>query len=348
MKQETSFENNNLDLLRLILALIVVLVHSSELSQLNCLAVLPRFLNSNFAIKGFFIISGMLIYRSYLRSSSLYSYFTKRLRRIYPAYVTVLIISCFLLGPLSTESWRHYLGAGLWKYIFANLLFLNFLAPGLPGVFLSNPFTSAINGALWTLKIEVGFYVCVPVLHWLSMRFGITRVIGSVAILSLSWQSLCELMIKASHSGTLWTKLLEQLPAQLLYFAIGILLVVHLDYLKKKFLAIGGLTLIAYCLDRKFLHGHIDFIWIAGVVLLAAFSYYLGNFSKYGDFSYGIYIVHFPILQSAIALGLASLGAPLYLSFSLFTCFVTAVALWNLIEKPFLHKRSHYIEKLAT
>ena len=40
------------------------------------------------------------------------------------------------------------------------------------------------------------------------------------------------------------------------------------------------------------------------VVYFACVIPCLRNFDKYGDFSYGIYIIHFPILQILIACGL--------------------------------------------
>ena len=49
------------------------------------------------------------------------------------------------------------------RYLGWNLAFLNFMEPALPGVFEANRFTE-INGALWTLKIEVMFYLVLPLL----------------------------------------------------------------------------------------------------------------------------------------------------------------------------------------
>lgn len=68
-----------------------------------------------------------------------------------------------------------------------------------------------------------------------------------------------------------------------------------------------------------------------------------GNFAKYGDFSYGIYILHFPILQILISYGLFTKLPWLALGVSSFLILFSAFLLWHLIEKPCLRKSSHYV-----
>lgn len=161
----TDFSENNLDCLRLILASIVVLFHVSALTNLPAFSYFGKYCSPHFAVRSFFVISGLLIYRSYSRSSSGASYLEKRFRRIYPAYFITIVLSAIALCPLSLTAPAQYFGVGFWKYLGANLVFLNFLVPTLPGVFCSNSVT-AVNGALWALKIEVVFYLSVPVLHY--------------------------------------------------------------------------------------------------------------------------------------------------------------------------------------
>jgi len=71
---------------------------------------------------------------SYENAAGLGDYFEKRVRRIYPAYFTVVLL-CSLLGVLITSySWVDYLSsADLYRYLAANLVFLNFIHPDLPG-----------------------------------------------------------------------------------------------------------------------------------------------------------------------------------------------------------------------
>ena len=70
--------------------------------------------------------------------------------------------------------------------------------------------------------------------------------------------------------------------------------------------------------------------------------HYFGNFSKYGDFSYGIYIVHWPILQVLIVFGLARMNAYMFLLVSLSIIGLAGSLMWHLVESRFLASSSHY------
>ena len=352
MKGGTDFNKNNLDCLRLILASIVALFHIYALSGLSAFSAFAVYLSPHFAVRSFFVISGLLIYRSYCRSSSLRSYFDKRVRRIYPAYCAVILVSAIAFWPLSTLSSWQYFGTGFWKYLGANLLFLNFLSPSLPGVFTSNGI-SAVDGALWTLKIEVAFYLFVPIMHALSRRFGAITVVGTLTGVSCIWRygfawldTICHARGGNLYNGvdTIYYKLESQFPGQLMYFCAGVLLLLYFDWLKSHFRLIFFVTAAFYLLDHWLTAGNLDVIWISGVVMIFGFWVYFGNFSKYGDFSYGVYIVHWPILQTLIYLGLARLNPLVFLLVGVFCIGLGGLLMWHLVESRFLKGSSHYVQ----
>jgi peptidoglycan/LPS O-acetylase OafA/YrhL len=327
----------------------VVLQHSHALTDLSAFSAFGYF-PSFFAVRAFFVISGLLIYRSYTRSSSVATYLEKRIRRIYPAYFTVVVLAAIAFWPLSTLPSSQYFGAGFWKYLGANLVFLNFLAPSLPGVFTSN-LVSPVNGALWTLKIEVAFYLFVPVMHSLCSRFGTKRIMGLIFCLSCIWKYGFALMVSMSRargghlfdeSHTIYYKLENQFPSQLIYFCAGILLLLYFDRLKRHFRAIACITVCLFLVDHYFTKGALDIFWISGLVFVFGFWRYFGNFAKYGDFSYGAYIVHWPILQIMIVFGLATLNPAVFLLLSFFFIGLAALLMWHLVEKRFLASSSHY------
>ncbi len=80
------------------------------------------------------------------------------------------------------------------------------------------------------------------------------------------------------------------------------------------------------------------------VIYFACVFLWLGNFGKYGDFSYGIYITHFPILQVLISAGAFGYSPILGLAVAGVLVFITAYVFWHFIEKPFLKKSSHYVD----
>jgi peptidoglycan/LPS O-acetylase OafA/YrhL len=349
-RPSAEFSRNNLDCLRLVLASIVFLFHIYALTNLPAFAGFARYISAPFAVKAFFVISGLLIYRSYTRSSSLASYFEKRIRRIYPAYFAIIVLAAVTLFPLSILPATQYFGLGFWKYLCANLLFLNFLVPSLPGVFGSNDI-SAVNPALWTLKIEVAFYLFVPVMHYLSVRFGTKRVMAIIFTLSCLWKYSFAFLasIGGPHaiyslerSRSLYSQMEVQFPAQLAYFVAGIFLLQYFDKLKPHFRRIFCIAACLLLIDHWFTGGVLDVFWISGFVFVLGFWRYFGNFSKYGDFSYGLYIVHCPILQTLIALGIARRNPGIFLIASIALVGMAAFLIWYLVESPFLTRSSHY------
>ncbi len=350
VKRDAGFAKNNLDCLRLILASIVALFHVYALSGLSAFSAFGKYLSPHFAVRSFFVISGLLIYRSYTRSSSLRSYLEKRVRRICPGYFTVIVLAALGLFFISSLPASRYFGAEFWKYLGANLLFLNFLAPSLPGVFALNN-VSAVNGALWTLKIEVAFYLFVPVMHYLSTRFGTRKTMAVIFCLSCFWKYGFALLDSLHGSGgidaadssrSIYAKLEVQFPAQLAYFTAGILLLLYFDKLKSHFRAIACITAAVFLLDHFLGKGALDVVWISGVVFVFGFWRYFGNFAKYGDFSYGVYIVHWPILQTMCSLGLTKLDPAVFLALALALIALTSILLWKLVESRFLATSSHY------
>ena len=104
MGNGADFNKNNLDFLRLVFASTVFLFHMHALTNLTAFSAFGEYLSAPFAVRSFFVISGLLIYRSYNRSSSMRSYFEKRVRRIYPAYFAVIVLAAIALCPFKSAA----------------------------------------------------------------------------------------------------------------------------------------------------------------------------------------------------------------------------------------------------
>ena len=77
---------------------------------------------------------------------------------------TVIMLALLPAGPFSAP-------ASTLRYLAANMLLANFLQYDIGGV-LSGLHNPGINPSLWTLKIEIGFYLIVPLIYGAIRRWG--------------------------------------------------------------------------------------------------------------------------------------------------------------------------------
>ena len=336
---------NNFDLLRLLFAIIVCLVHAQTLSGFTQLTWITQALSSSIAVKSFFVVSGFLIFMSYERSSSFKSYAIKRIRRIYPAYFVVVMLCALGLVTISAKPTTYF--SLIWlKYLLANLSFLNFLHPTLPGVFESNSL-QAVNGALWTLKIEVAFYLCVPILVLLCRRFSVLSVLIIAYILSITY-SLMMQKIAHNNNSAMLLELSRQLPAQLCYFISGAFFYYKLAFFEKNVRYFLSFAISVLIINSSYPLPIFEPFALATVITFLGLFLYLGNFGKYGDFSYGFYILHFPIIQIILHVCWFK-DSPWYFlaSITVLTA-ISAIPMWHIVEKRFLLRNSHYITATTT
>jgi peptidoglycan/LPS O-acetylase OafA/YrhL len=332
---------NNFDLLRLLLAVTVCVSHASYLSGFQQIGIISSFLSSSIAVKAFFVVSGFLIFMSYERSSSLIAYARKRIRRIYPAYFTVVMLCALLLLTVSSQNIGEYFSGEWLKYVFANLTFLNLLQPRLPGVFANNNLTD-VNASLWTIKIEVMFYLSVPVLVFLFRKFSRLPVMLLVYCASVAYAEILEAVAKHTDQG-IYEELSRQLPGQLSYFMAGAFFYYFLPFFERYVQYFVAAAVVILAINFNLPLPLLEPFALATVVIFLGLFLYLGNFGTYGDFSYGIYILHYPLIQTILQFGWFKNSPWLFLATALGITIAAAVAMWNLVEKRFLGRRSQAI-----
>jgi peptidoglycan/LPS O-acetylase OafA/YrhL len=322
--------DNSFDLIRLGLAWIVVGAHCHDLSLSPALQPYGPLLQSGRAVDAFFAISGCLIVASWDRTRSTREYFVRRARRILPAYWLALFF-CLVLGAVMTTlpETGYWHSVETWKYLGANILFLNFLHPGLPGVFQANPLEPAMDGALWTIKLEVMFYLIVPVLVWFVRRWKPLPVLGSVFVLSVGYH---EFLAHRGHHN-----LAIQLPGQLCFFMVGALVYYNYNWFEanRGKVWLVSLPLLALAVATNWFV--LDALAIPLFTLAVAFLLptYRG-ITAHGDFSYGTYVLHFPIVQAVIALGLFAYSPWLAVGVVVVCVAAAAVFSWFAVERQFL------------
>ena len=170
----------------------------------------------------------------------------------------------------------------------------------MPGVFEGeNFYFCAVNGALWTIKVEISFYLLLPVFIYFLQK------IKKKYILLLFFYIFAVIfrngLIYLSAKNDLLIMIARQLPGFRSYFACRMALFYYFDFFikyKNIFCIIGFFLLI---IERIIGCEILTPFALSAVVFAIAFSLkMLNNFGKYGDISYGIYIFYFPIIQLAI------------------------------------------------
>jgi len=337
-----SHTQNNFNLLRLMFALMVAVYHAIALPGLAGWEQAEGWtsLLAEIGVQGFFVLSGYLVWASLERSPTLGLYAEKRARRLLPGYVTVVAV-CAVAAVILVPAARNDLSA-VAGYLGWNLSFLNFMEPGLPGVFEANRF-SEINGALWTLKIEVMFYLVLPLLAWILRLASSGRWILFIAIYiaAEAWRLVLEQA--GAQQGGVWIELSRQLPGQMSFFITGIALCAWRDDLNWRSLLVPlGLILLAASIAFP----QAEFARAAGLGIVAVWLAVgipkLFDAARFGDLSYGLYIVHFPIIQCVIAAGLFREAPAVGMAVAGGASVVLALLLWWLVERPALRRDSAY------
>lgn len=312
---------NNFDLLRLILASMVMAGHFVHLTGASM--DLFVFSYANFAVEAFFVISGYLIYASFIHSPALLPYFIRRACRIYPLYVVVVIVQAIFMVMLLPAGAHEYT-TDIIKYLVTNLGFANFLSPDIAGLTASLP-EPEINPSMWTLKIEVGFYIILPALAFLVKRYGI----WTMAVVFVASSIYSATLIQTEHF-----QLARQLPGQLRYFIIGIALYHFRDWLRPPVWLALILTVICFSLTSIEGSAWLQLIRpiIVGAVVFL-FGQRLPAIAVKRDISYGVYLIYGPVIQFGI---LTSAIAPTYASLAAVWLLVYALALLSerFIERP--------------
>jgi len=338
-------KENNFNFLRLLAASLVLFSHSYSLlfaeiineplakyTEIESFGVLAVYI--------FFVISGYLITGSFIRNPNIKNFIINRILRIIPALAVVVIISAFIMGALVTNLslLEYFLLPQTYLYIVRNI-FLFPVSYILPGVFEDNIYPNAVNGSLWTLRLEFTLYIMVAIL-------GVLKILNNKIFLTLIALSsiICIFFINnysLAISNIVGVNLLQVIALLLkngAFFIMGMIFFVMGDKIKtSNRSALSCLIFIIFFISTEFIY-YILLLTLPYLVLyLSAIpSKFMKLFNKYGDFSYGIYIYAFPIQQLYIHLLYGSLNITIFFLLSFFTALICAILSWNFIEKPAL------------
>ena len=247
------------------------------------------------AVSIFFVASGFLIARSWIRARDFKSWASARALRLFPALLVTLALTVFVLGPAVTAlaPAAYWTAPGTWSYLPANLS-LAFLQYPLPGVFETNPYPEAVNGSLWTLVHEVACYGGVALAGALGLLAGPRRfslcLLGFLAFQAAAWAGGAALPLK-----------LQLLANLSLPFFLGMAAQVLAPWLRLHWAP--ALALWALALALGGLPGGREALMLAIAYSVLWLAYVpagpLRLWNRLGDYSYGVYIWASPCSSSS-------------------------------------------------
>lgn len=306
----------------------------------------------------FFVLSGFLLFRDFARAAvrqdgraDARGYGVRRVARIAPAYYVALAGAVALL----------------WGGDIAGFRPISLEDLGVFALFGQN-YTEAtqlrFNPVLWTLALEVAFYISLPFIGMLAYRLGNVRrvalMLASVVPLGIAWNAFVHYDEQSSVVAYL-------LPSYLPYFALGMLLSLGLEYQlanrgrRPELGALAGAGLMAGGLALVVLNGwwHAaelepttnasiglfqDLPAAFGFTAMIAASAFGGGalvawtrfrpFVYAGVVSYGFYLWHVPLILFVKRLGLLPENFFAAAAVTLPLALVVAAASWHLMEKP--------------
>ena len=314
--------------MRYVMALGVVISHFNLL----CGADIYFPISSYNCVGGFFALSGFLIVHTY-RPNDFAGFVKRRAYRILPSYIQVVILAAVLLYNFSKyDPLEYFINIGFWKYIAANLSFLNWLHPDLPGVFSDESFkSSAVNGSLWTMKVEWLLYLSVPIFVWLTTRFSLRTnpFYIFIIIFSIGWKILFDWMYACTEEE-IYTILGRQVFGQLSFFYMGALLHTFRQTIHRYHIIIitVSIILLLTCDGLPYFTSILGAPLVSIIVIgISMTTYFPTVLHNHQNISYEIYLSHWPILQILVALNLQTLPHYVLIGISIISIIAVSVGI---------------------
>lgn len=335
---------NNFDLIRLLAAGQVVIHHATTHLGLRLPfhEITAPILDAFPGVPIFFVISGFLITQSYVRSKSLSDYARNRFLRLFPALWLCFAVSVALIAASGYFAANPPPPRGFLAWAIAQLSFVQFYNPA----FMRDWGVGVVNGSLWTIPVEMQFYILAPIFVVIFMR---VRWLFIAAFFGFAIANAALPLIEGrSEVPEVLTKLIAVTFLPWFYmFMLGAVINLNWDSVRglfeRRFLWWFSAYFAVAVVDAMWnigAHGNtIAFPWvlmIAGVVLSGAYTMpsLADRLLSRNDISYGLYIYHMPVFNFALVMWP---DRPAFVGWiAIATASVFAGLSWRLVEKPAL------------
>ncbi len=344
---------NNFDLIRLFAALQVVYEH--VLSHLDVkipwAEALGQLANLFPGVPIFFVLSGFLVYWAFSKCPEWRRFARNRFLRLYPGLWVSFACTCFLLVGFRVVTPKMFLTRQLLVWVLTQITVFPVYTPDVLRPWgAHNP-----NGSLWTIVVELQYYMAVPLLH--RMLGGRNWAVVWAGLFALSYSGSLALGHLTGVSGTAGKLAAVLLLPYLFYFLMGIGLYKAWPQISPYLVGRGLWWAAAYVgytvtfsavlrlYDISYMPsplGLVGYMIMAAAVLSTAYS--APAFAKsvlHGtDLSYGIYIYHMLVINSLMALNLT--GTSRWMAFAIGCTLAMSAISWQFVEHPALRLKSKW------
>lgn len=355
---QSSSRENAFDFLRLAAAIMVVIHHA--VIHLD----VPFLWHSKESgpwfhggVSLFFILSGFLITRSaekcHAEGRSWWDFYRNRALRVVPALYAYFVATVFLLLAIGALAPRALATLDFGVFAASNL----FLTPVYSPTSLDGFGVGVINGSLWTIPVEVSFYVVVPLILMLAAKTGWKRALTATSIIAVAGIALygatggaeAEAMVWKLYGvtfvpflwfftiGMVWSKLWKRIPHNgwaALACLVAYFVIINLPHS-------GGAGLSAILTGLAALPLSYAAIWFG---YNAPKGFYRFT-QRIGDLSFGTYIWHMIVVNVLVFAGARSWKVPgtlLVLAVVAASMMIATIS-WKLVEKPALRRKNYSV-----
>ena len=351
------FKVNNFDLIRLIAAMQVAFSHAMYYLKIEnkSLLILTEIVGLFPGVPIFFFVSGFLISKSYENNSLIKEYAKNRLLRIYPG-----LIVCTFIAILSVY-WTGYftnINVNLFQiliWIIGQISFIQFYSPH----FMREFATGFLNGSLWTIQVELQFYILVPIIYYILKIAFKKNIQQNIVLIALVSFFMAINVIYHTVNGQYTNKFLVRIfwlwgnsfSPWFYMFLVGIFFQKNCNAISRVLYGRFYYILITYIsfnyLATKYFGWHggnkinpVLYFLLSILVFSFAYSFpRLSDLLKKNDISYGVYIYHMPIINLFIYFGYTS-NTSFVLIILVLTIIVASIS-WVFIENPAIKLKKH-------
>lgn len=325
-------DSNSLNLIRLIAAMQVFLLHS-----MNHLSV-PRsywfrILDTFQGVPLFFALSGFFIWKSIERSNSFSFFCKKRVYRLFPELWAGVILNFAVIIILygSQIEWVPYIA-----FQFTQGTFLQFWTPDtLRGYGCGTP-----NGSLWTVGVMLQSYIVMWIVYKLlkGKKPLVWIIVNLTAILLSFTPMLAEILLPEILSKLYGQTFIPYIWLFLLGATLSEFYEQIAEWLKRFWYVFFALALVISLTGFDITGSYGVFKAITVTPAVIGFAYRYPKFNVPIDLSYGIYIFHMIVINVMIHFGLK--GNPLYILLAFTITFILAVISYMTVGKVGRNKRN--------